>query len=86
MNGCWLGVALANTLLCCPSGTARSTPRLPSQPTAAACRAPAPQIADLMAAGKVKLEVALSVPLAEAARAHEQVATSHTRGKVVLTV
>lgn len=34
----------------------------------------------------MKLEVALSVPLAEAAKAHDQVATGHTRGKVVLTV
>ena len=46
----------------------------------------APQVADLIAAGKVKLEVALSVPLAEAAKAHDQVQTGHTRGKVVLTV
>lgn len=45
-----------------------------------------PQIADLIAAGKVKLEVALSLPLAEAAKAQEQVASGHTRGKVVLTV
>ena len=44
------------------------------------------QVADLIAAGKVKLEVALSLPLAEAAKAHDQVATGHTRGKVVLTV
>lgn len=50
------------------------------------CLARAPQIADLIGAGKVKLEVALSLPLAEAAKAHEQVATGHTRGKVVLTV
>lgn len=34
----------------------------------------------------MKLEVALSLPLAEAAKAHDQVATGHTRGKVVLTV
>ena len=44
------------------------------------------QIADLIAAGKVKLEVALSVPLAEVAKAHAQVETGHTRGKVVITV
>lgn len=43
-------------------------------------------MADLIATGKVKLEVALSLPLAEAAKAHDQVATGHTRGKVVLTV
>ncbi|KIZ04982.1 putative Quinone-oxidoreductase [Monoraphidium neglectum] len=44
------------------------------------------EIANLIAAGKVKLEVALSLPLAEVAEAHDQVATGHTRGKVVLTV
>ncbi|KIZ04980.1 putative quinone-oxidoreductase, chloroplastic [Monoraphidium neglectum] len=44
------------------------------------------EIADLVAAGKVKLEVALSLPLEDAAKAHDQVATGHTRGKVVLTV
>ncbi len=46
---------------------------------------PPTQIADLVAAGKVRLEVALTLPLAQAAKAHEQVATGHTRGKVVLT-
>jgi hypothetical protein len=44
------------------------------------------QIADLIGAGKVRLEVALSVPLEEVQRAHQQVATGHTRGKVVLTI
>lgn len=44
------------------------------------------QIADLIAAGKVWLEVALSVPLEEVQRAHEQQATGHTRGKIVLTL
>lgn len=44
------------------------------------------EIAELIAAGKVKLEVALSLPLEEAAKAQDQVATGHTRGKVVLTV
>ena len=34
----------------------------------------------------MRLEVALSLPLAKAAEAQEQVASGHTRGKVVLTV
>ena len=54
------------------------------------CRPPARplqmQVADLISEGKLKLEIALSVPLAEAAKAHEQVETGHTRGKVVLTL
>ena len=45
-----------------------------------------PQVADLIGAGKVKVEVALSLPLEEFGKAHAQVATGHTRGKVVLTV
>lgn len=36
-----------------------------------------PQIANLIAAGKVKLEVALSLPLAEVAEAHDQVRWAH---------
>lgn len=44
------------------------------------------QISDLIGEGKVKLEVALSVPLEEVHKAHEQIATGHTRGKVVLTL
>lgn len=57
--------------------------RLPDLPPTALVPAPSPaQIADLIQAGKVRLEVALSLPLAEAAKAHDQVATGHTRGKV----
>lgn len=44
------------------------------------------EISDLIAAGKVKLEVGLSLPLEKVGEAHDQVATGHTRGKVVLTV
>ena len=44
------------------------------------------QISDLIGSDAVRLEVALSVALAEAAKAHDQVAGGHTRGKVVLTV
>lgn len=39
-----------------------------------------------MAEGKVKLEVAKVSPLSQAAEAHRQVETEHTRGKVVLEV
>ena len=53
---------------------------------AAPPRCPRPQVADLIGAGKVKVEVALSLPLEEFGKAHAQVATGHTRGKVVLTV
>lgn len=44
------------------------------------------EIADLVAAGKVKLTVAAKHPLtaAGAAQAHDAVATGHTRGKIVL--
>ena len=57
------------------------------QPELARCLLlPYPQISDLIGSGAVRLEVALSVPLAEAAKAHDQVASGHTRGKVVLTV
>ena len=44
------------------------------------------QIADLVAAGKVRLEVAQTLPLEQVAAALAQVATGHTRGKVVLTL
>ncbi|GAB4822686.1 hypothetical protein N2152v2_009732 [Parachlorella kessleri] len=44
------------------------------------------QVADLIAAGKVKLTVAQKIPLEEFGKAHDQIATGHTRGKVVLTV
>ncbi|PSC70488.1 NADPH:quinone reductase [Micractinium conductrix] len=44
------------------------------------------QISNLIGSDAVRLEVALSVALAEAAKAHDQVAGGHTRGKVVLTV
>ena len=44
------------------------------------------QIAELVAAGRVRLEVAQTLPLEQVADAHAQVATGHTRGKVVLTL
>ncbi|WIA42334.1 hypothetical protein OEZ86_008346 [Tetradesmus obliquus] len=43
-------------------------------------------VLQLMADGKVKLEVAKVFPLSEVADAHRQVETGHTRGKVVLQV
>ena len=44
------------------------------------------RIADLVAAGDVRVEIAELLPLAEVQRAHELSETGHTRGKIVLTV
>jgi NADPH:quinone reductase-like Zn-dependent oxidoreductase len=43
-------------------------------------------LAELVADGKLRPEVSLVLPLAEAARAHEQSQTLHARGKIVLEV
>ena len=43
------------------------------------------RIADLVAAGDVRVEIAEVLPLAEVARAHELSESGHTRGKLVLT-
>lgn len=42
------------------------------------------QIAKLMEAEKIKPAPTTVMPLSEAAKAHEQIATKHTRGKIVL--
>jgi NADPH:quinone reductase-like Zn-dependent oxidoreductase len=44
------------------------------------------RIAELVAAGEVRVEIAETIPLAEATRAHELSESGHTRGKIVLTV
>jgi NADPH:quinone reductase-like Zn-dependent oxidoreductase len=44
------------------------------------------RIADLVAAGDVRVEIAEVLPLADVARAHELSESGHTRGKIVLTV
>ena len=44
------------------------------------------RIADLVAAGDVRVELAEVIPLKEAPRAHELSESGHTRGKIVLTV
>jgi NADPH:quinone reductase-like Zn-dependent oxidoreductase len=44
------------------------------------------RIADLVAAGDVRVEIAEVLPLAEVARAHELNESGHTRGKIILTV
>jgi NADPH:quinone reductase-like Zn-dependent oxidoreductase len=44
------------------------------------------RIADLVAAGDVRVELAELLPLTDVARAHELSETGHTRGKIVLTV
>ncbi|GAB4822682.1 hypothetical protein N2152v2_009728 [Parachlorella kessleri] len=43
-------------------------------------------VADLISEGKLKLTVAAKFPLEEFEKAHDQIATGHTRGKVVLTL
>ena len=44
------------------------------------------RIADLVAAGDVRVELAEVLPLSEIQRAHELIESGHTRGKIVLTV
>lgn len=44
------------------------------------------QIAALIEAGKIKVTVSKVVPLADAAEAHKQIETGHTKGKIVLKV
>jgi NADPH:quinone reductase-like Zn-dependent oxidoreductase len=44
------------------------------------------ELAQLIDAKKIKPVVSQVFPLAEAAKAHEQIATTHTRGKIVLKV
>ena len=44
------------------------------------------RIADLVAAGEVRVEIAEVLPLTEVQRAHELSESGHTRGKIVLTV
>jgi len=44
------------------------------------------RIAELVAGGEVRVEIAEVLPLAEVQRAHELSESGHTRGKIVLTV
>ncbi len=44
------------------------------------------EIAELVAAGKVKVHIDQTYPLTEVAKAHAASATGHTRGKLVITV
>ena len=44
------------------------------------------RIADLVAAGDVRVEIAKVFPLTEIQQAHELSESGHTRGKIVLTV
>jgi NADPH:quinone reductase-like Zn-dependent oxidoreductase len=43
-------------------------------------------IRSLVEAGRLKVHLSATFPLAEAARAHEAMETGHTRGKIVLTM
>lgn len=44
------------------------------------------EVGELVAAGEVHVEIAETVPLAEAARAHALSESGHTRGKIILTM
>ena len=44
------------------------------------------RIADLVAAGEVKIEIAEVVPLYEVRRAHELSESGHVRGKIILSI
>jgi NADPH:quinone reductase-like Zn-dependent oxidoreductase len=44
------------------------------------------RIAELVAAGEVRVELSEVLPLSEVQRAHEHSESGHTRGKIVLTV
>ena len=44
------------------------------------------EIGNLIDEKKIRVIVSQTLPLSEARKAHEQVATGHTRGKIVLTV
>jgi NADPH:quinone reductase-like Zn-dependent oxidoreductase len=44
------------------------------------------QVADLVAAGEVRVEIADVIPIADVARAHELSETGHVRGKIVLAL
>ena len=41
-------------------------------------------VAELVASGEVRVEIAETLPLADAARAHELSESGHTRGKIIL--
>ena len=43
-------------------------------------------IADLVASGEIRVEIALTLPLAQVAEAHALSESGHTRGKIVLAV
>ena len=43
------------------------------------------RIAQLVAAGDVRVEIAELIPLSQVRRAHERSESGHTRGKIVLT-
>jgi NADPH:quinone reductase-like Zn-dependent oxidoreductase len=44
------------------------------------------ELTKLIEAGQLKVFVSQTFPLSEAAKAHEQIATKHTRGKIVLKI
>ncbi len=44
------------------------------------------KVAELVASGEVRIEIAQTMPLADVGRAHELSESGHTRGKIILTV
>ena len=60
----------------------RAAPRWMAEPNAAQLG----EIADLIEAGKIKIEIAETHPLADVAKAQERQEKAHLRGKVVLTI
>jgi len=55
-------------------------------PPLAVSGSPLPELTKLFDAKKIKVLVTQTLPLSEAQKAHEQVGTHHTRGKIVLKI
>src|SRR5215468_12454874 len=55
-------------------------------PPLAVSGSPLPELTKFFDAKKIKVVVTQTLPLSEAQKAHEQVGTHHTRGKIVLKI
>jgi NADPH:quinone reductase-like Zn-dependent oxidoreductase len=55
-------------------------------PPLAVSGSPLPELTKLFDAKKIKVVVTQTLPLSEAQKAHEQIGTHHTRGKIVLKI
>ena len=85
------GVMKPNAMLVCAAGApnpeaAKAAGMQAKQQSVHPDGAQLKQMGDLIDAGKVKVEVAATFPLAKAGEAHTLSATHHVRGKIVLTV